>query len=260
MQYENIIVDGAGPVGWLTVNRPQQLNALNAAVLREMQAGVEQLANTDGVRALVLTGSGAKAFIAGADIKAMAAMDAAQAKNFVQLGHACMNAIERTPQPVIAMVNGFALGGGCEVALACDFIIASENAKLGLPEVTLGLFPGFGGTQRLLKLVGKARALELICTGRQLTAQEACAWGVVNRVVPQAELRGVVEALAVQIAKNSPAAVRAAKKVILQGLEGGLSAGLAAEQAAFPECFTTDDCTEGLAAFVERRAAQFTGR
>lgn len=260
MNYESIIVESAGAVGWLTVNRPAQLNALNAAVLREMQAGVEQLANTDGVRAIVLTGSGAKAFIAGADIKAMAAMDAVQAAAFVRLGHACMNAIERAPQPVIAMVNGFALGGGCEVALACDFIIASENAKLGLPEVTLGLFPGFGGTQRLLKLVGKARALELICTGRQLTAQEACEWGVVNRVVPQAELRGVVEALAGQIANNSPAAVRAAKKVIVQGLEGGLSAGLAAEQAAFPECFTTSDCKEGLTAFVERRVAQFTGR
>lgn len=258
--FANLLLHIEQHIAWITINRPQQLNALNADVLRELTTAVETCGRDPGVRVLVITGACEKAFVAGADIKAMAAMDAAQALDFCALGHRCMDTIAATPQPVIAMVNGFALGGGCELALACDFIYAADTARFALPEVTLGLFPGFGGTQRLTRVVGKAKALELICSGRQLKAQDAYEWGVVNRVVPAAELKPTVAALAAQIAQNSPAAIRLAKAVTLQAGERTLHDGLQHEQATFPECFHTDDRREGLAAFVEKRKPHFTGR
>ncbi len=256
----NLLLETKDHIAWITINRPQQMNALNAETLQEIRAAVEECAAQAEVRVLVLTGAGDKAFVAGADIKAMAAMEFEQAQAFCRLGHACMNAIERAPKPVIAMVNGFALGGGCELALACDWIYASDNARFALPEVTLGLFPGFGGTQRLARIVGKAKALELICSGRQLMAAEASAWGIVNKVVPFSELRGAVEQLAVTIARNSPAAIALAKEAVLGGCNGGLQAGLDLEQQIFPRCFQTQDRVEGLQAFVEKRKPNFTGR
>lgn len=247
-------------VAWMTINRIAQLNALNSAVLHALIAAVEECRRTPTVRVIVLTGAGDKAFVAGADIQAMAAMDAAQAREFCALGHRCMDGIAAAPQPVVAMVNGFALGGGCELALACDIIVAAEGAQFGLPEVSLGLFPGFGGTQRLPRLVGRARAMELICSGRRVSAAEACAWGLVNRVVNATDLKPTVAALATQIAANSPTAVRLAKTLIAQASEGSLRDGLEREQAAFPQCFHTADRHEGLAAFLEKRKPQFTGR
>lgn len=260
MELKNVILKNEEGIGWLIVNRPEQLNALNADTLRDITDGMRDLSTRSSVRVIILTGAGDKAFIAGADIKAMADMTAAQADEFVHLGHTCMDTIQNTPQPVIGMVNGYALGGGMEVALACDFLVASNNVRLGLPEVTLGLFPGFGGTQRLLRLVGRSRTMELISTGRQLNADEALAWGIVNRVVDSNELKNVVLEIATKISANSPVAIRTAKKVILAGCEKGLSDGLAAERDAFPQCFETGDCKEGLNAFLERRKPAFVGK
>jgi enoyl-CoA hydratase len=256
----NVVTSVEQHVAWITINRPEQLNALNAETLQDLTAAVRTAGDDETVRVVVITGAGEKAFIAGADIKAMAQMDVAGAQEFGQIGHACMNTIASTPKPVIAMVNGFALGGGCEVALACDFIYASENAVFGLPEVTLGLFPGFGGTQRLLGLVEKAKAMELIFTGRKLTAQEACEWGVVNRVVAQPELRATVEQLAKTIAANSPTAIRVAKHLMVTGEDLSLTDGLLNELKEFPTCFSSVDRTEGLQAFLERRKPAFTGK
>ncbi|MBI2342811.1 MAG: enoyl-CoA hydratase/isomerase family protein [Deltaproteobacteria bacterium] len=260
MNDPHLLIDIHDGIGWITVNRPVQLNALNAEILHALRAAMESLGANAEVRVVVLTGAGEKAFIAGADIRAMQAMDAEAARAFCRLGHACMSNIAALPKPVIAMVNGFALGGGLETALACDWIVAVEHAQFGLPEVTLGLFPGFGGTQRLRHAVGKARAMELIFTGRRLTAREAHAWGLVNTVVPAAELRNTVLDVARAIMANSPAAIRLAKRALLQGLNMGLSDGLHYEEEQFPKCFERDDCVEGLTAFVEKRRPVFTGK
>lgn len=255
----NILTEVVGNTGWLTINRPAQLNALSSETLQELIDGMKALRENSAVRVIVVTGAGEKAFVAGADIRAMRDMDAAAAETFATLGHACMRTLETTRQPVIAMVNGFALGGGCELALACDFIYAADSAVFGLPEVSLGLFPGFGGTQRLARMVGRAKAMEMIYTGRKLAAAEALAWGMVNAVVPASELRGVVETLAGKIARNSPFAIGLAKELIVGGGDAGLEGGLALERAAFGRCFESADCREGLTAFLEKRKAEFTG-
>ncbi len=249
-----------GSVVWLTINRPENLNALNAELLKALRDSFREFHGDSEARAIVLTGAGEKAFVAGADIKSMQKMDFAAARQFAALGHDCMNAIEATPCPVIAMVNGFALGGGLETALACDFIYAAEEAVFGLPEVTIGLFPGFGGTQRLMRLVGKARAMELIFSGRKFTASEGREWGVVNEVAPLAALRERVAKLTNRIAANAPVAIAQAKRVMLAGCDNGLTVGLKGEQDAFPACFMTRDRAEGLTAFVEKRRPVFVGK
>lgn len=247
-------------IGIVTLNRPEQLNSLNRTVLEELMTAVKSCEHNAQVRVVVLTGAGEKAFCAGADIKAMNDMDFAGADEFSRLGHQCMSAIENLGKPVIGMVNGFALGGGFELALACDFLYAADTAQLGLPETKIGLFPGFGGTQRLLRLVGRARAMELVFSGRKVKAAQAYEWGIVNKVVAKAELTAAVEATAKEIAANAPVAIQCAKRVMLKGQEMGLTAGLAFERETFPICFATQDSKEGFKAFIEGRPAVFQGK
>lgn len=260
MNYELLSVTVESSVAWITITREPQLNALNAQLLGELTEAVTSLDADSAVRCMVITGSGPKAFCAGADIKAMQQMSFEDAGEFVALGQRCMNTIDTAQTPIIGMVNGFALGGGAELALACHFLYASDNARFGLPEVTLGLFPGFGGTQRLLRAVGKGRTNDLIMTGRVIRADKAAQWGIFNDVVSQDELHATVTALAQSIVKNSPVAIRVAKKLIRGGADQALTEGLASEQKAFPDCFLSQDTKEGLAAFVEKRAANFPGQ
>ena len=242
------------------MSRPEALNAFNAEQMRAVIDAFDGLRNDDRVRVAILTGDGERSFAAGADIKAMAKMTADEGAAFGLLGHELSDAVERFSRPVIAAVNGFALGGGCEVALACDIRIASENAVFAQPEVTLGIPPGWGGSQRLTRLVGPGRAAELIYTGRRVNAAEALTLGIVNAVHPIAELMAAARALADAISKNSPRAVAQSKRLIRLALDGDIDAGLAAEVTAFGEAFKTDDQREGMGAFVEKRTATFTGR
>jgi enoyl-CoA hydratase len=207
-----------------------------------------------------MTGAGDKAFIAGADIEAMVEMDKNDASNFVHIGHDAMRTIEECTKPVIAMVNGYALGGGTETAMACDFVYASESAKFGLPEVSLGIFPGFGGTQRLPRYIGEQRAKELIFTGRMLTATDAYNWGIVNKVVPAEQLLEETIKLAHEIIKRGQVAVRLAKRAINQGMYQPLREGLEIERDTFIECFASSDRKEGMKAFIERREPEFKGK
>ena len=244
---------------WVTVERPEALNALTRATIEEMTAAFTRLRDDREVAVVLLTGAGEKAFIAGADIGELAKETPQSARESSLRGQAMCRAIEECGKPVVAVVNGYALGGGCEVALACHLRIASETARFGLPEVGLGIIPGYGGTQRLPRIVGKGIALEMIVTGRQVNAQEAHRIGLVNRVVPPAELRATAEALARDILKNGPLAVRAALTVALVGLEGPLRAGTDKEADAFGRIYETRDLREGLAAFLEKRKPNFTG-
>ncbi len=244
-------------VAWVTVDRQPALNALNAEVLSELTQTFNSLAEDATVRVVVLTGAGEKAFVAGADIAAMQKMSAADADKFIRLGQGCMDTIANSPMPVIALVNGFALGGGCELALACDWIIASNKALFGLPEVGLGLYPGFGGTQRLTRLVGPARAKEMIFTGRRLKAEEALAWGIANQVVPHEGLKMAAQVIAQQIAENSQFAIRAAKSAIDQGVDLPIHEGMTVEREGFTGLFDHPDRVEGLTAFLEKRKAKF---
>jgi enoyl-CoA hydratase len=255
---ENLIVESAGPLTRVTINRPKALNALNRATLEELAAVVA--APPPGMRVLVITGSGDKAFIAGADITEMAAIGPVEAEALSRLGHTVGGRIAELDAAVIAEVNGFALGGGCELMLACDFAIASDNARLGQPEVGLGVIPGFGGTTRLVRRVGLARAQQMVLSGEQLSAAEALAAGLVNEVVPRAELRARVDAIAERIAKNAPGAVALAKRSLRVGAETDLDTANAYEQQAFALCFTTQDQKEGMRAFVEKRKAAWSGR
>lgn len=260
MTYQNITVESKEGIGFLTVNRPKALNALNIDTLNEMRKGMGQLEVDDAVSVIIITGAGDKAFIAGADIAAMNEMNKNDARQFVQIGHDTMKAVEECVKPVIAMVNGYALGGGTETALACDFIYASENAKFGLPEVSLGIFPGFGGTQRLPRHIGRQRAKELIFTGKMISAVEACSWGIVNKVVPADKLLEEVMALAGEIMKKGQVAVRLAKKSVNMGTYQTLEEGLKIERDIFVECFATDDRKEGMAAFLAKRRPNFGGK
>jgi len=258
MAYENILVAREGFVATLTVNRPKSLNALNAKTLREMTGAVREIA--DHSRALILTGAGDKAFVAGADIAEMAPMTPWSAREFSELGHVLTALLEDIPCATIAAVNGYALGGGLELAVACDMIYASENAKLGLPEVTLGVTPGFGGTQRLVRLVGKLRAKEIIFTGEMVDAQTAARIGLVNSVVPQQELLDHCKKVAEKIAQRGPLAIGRAKRLVERGYDMPLRAANRQEAETFALLFDTQDRAEGMKAFLEKRPARFVGR
>ena len=261
-----VTVERADHIALITIQRPDKLNALSSAVLRDLAVAFQALLDptpggteTEQVRAAVLTGAG-RAFVAGADIAEMAAMTSAEALRFAASGHRLCALIEEAPFPVIAAVNGAALGGGCEIALACDFIYAAEGAKLGQPEVNLGVIPGFGGTQRLARRVGVARARELVYTGGIITAEQALTIGLVNAVHPAADLLQRARDTALEIASRGPLAVSAAKRVILRGEEADLPAANELEAQAFAALFGSEDQRAGMKAFLEKGKAVFTGR
>jgi enoyl-CoA hydratase len=259
MAYDNVLVEGAGAsLVTVTVNRPKVLNALDDATLRELTEAFAAL--PAATRCVILTGAGDKAFVAGADIAAMTGLSADEARAFAGRGHALAAAIEALPAPVIAAVNGFALGGGLELALACDFAIASANAKLGLPEVGLGIIPGFGGTQRLTRRIGIGRARALIYSGKVIGAEEALRIGLVNEVTPPADLMGAARGLAEAIAARAPLAVAAAKRATGEGADLPLAAALRLEGELFAGLFPTEDRKEGMQAFLEKRSPRFQGR
>lgn len=259
MAYTNLRIDREGPLAVLTLQRPP-LNALNSETLRGIRDALTSLAADSTVRVVVLTGGGEKAFAAGADIKEMASLDPLGAREFARLGQEVCNLLERMEKPTIAAINGYALGGGCELALACDIRIAAEGAVLGQPEVNLGIPPGFGGTQRLSRLVGRGRASELIFTGRQVEAREAASLGLVNRVVPRDKLLDEARELSRIILEKGPVGVALAKAALQQAEETGISQGLAFEGEAFSYAFSTEDQKEGMEAFLDKRKPQFKGR
>jgi enoyl-CoA hydratase len=259
---ETLEISRQGGLAVVTVNREKALNALSSMVMAELVLAAAELEGDPIVRVVALTGAGAKAFVAGADISEMAQMTAEQAASFVKKGSLVGTSIERSKKPWIAAVNGFAFGGGCELALCCDFIYASDSAQFGQPEVKLGVIPGLGGTQRLARRVGVAKAKELCMTGDTIDAHEALRIGLADAVVPAAELMPKVIKLAERIAANGPHAVAEVKRLVHEGQSLALDEALAAEQAAFAECFATEDQKEGMAAFLAkpRRAASFTGK
>jgi enoyl-CoA hydratase len=252
MEFKNIIFDKAS-IATLTVNRPTALNALNREVLEEMARVIREVRHDASVRVLIVTGAGDRAFVAGADIAAMSKMSAADGLDFSRLGHRVMESFEDLAIPVIAAVNGFALGGGLELALACDLIVASDKARFGQPEINLGLIPGFGGTQRLAHRIGHNKARELIMTGEMFDAPTALAWGLANQVVPAAELTEASRTLAKKIESKSAFALRQAKAALRAAFTMEEDAGLRFEQQAFGVVFSSEDRIEGTAAFVEKR-------
>ena len=259
--YENLLydLDAASGILTLTLNRPSKLNALNAATIEDIGAAVQRALDAPEVRGILLTGSGEKAFVAGADIAELAALTAAQARRAAERGQEVFCRIEESTKPVVAAVNGFALGGGCELAMACHLRVAAENARFGQPEVNLGLLPGYGGTQRLPQLVGRAKALELLLTADQLRADEALRLGLVNHVVPLAELLPFCRQLLAKILGKAPLAVGLVLECVNAHYAKGAD-GYAAEVKAFGQAFESDDFREGTTAFVEKRAAVFTGK
>jgi len=260
MNYENLTLEIKDRIARVTLNRPKVLNALNEATIREVHAVFDSLRENSDVGAVILTGSGEKAFVAGADINELAVMSPLGGEASSRLGQVAFAQIENLGKPVIAAINGFALGGGCELALACHMRFASENAKLGLPEVGLGIIPGYGGTQRLPRLVGLGRALELICTGRMIDAPEALRLGLVNAVLPLADLLPHCEKVAGEILAKGPIAVRFAMDAAIRGLETDLDHGLTQESVAFGLLSATEDMREGLKAFLEKRKPAFRGK
>lgn len=258
MDYRKLIVERQGRIGVVRINHPEALNALDTLVLRELGQAFDAFAADAGIDVVVLTGEG-RAFVAGADIAEMSAMTAAEGKAFGRLGADVFRKIELLPQPVIAAVNGFALGGGCELAMACDIRIASAKAKFGQPEVGLGITPGFSGTQRLPRLVGLSKAKELIYTAAVIPADEALRIGLVNKVVAPEALMDEALALAATIASKARLAVRYAKEAINRGIETDIETGIAVEASLFGLCFATADQKEGMAAFLQKRKPDFTG-
>jgi enoyl-CoA hydratase/carnithine racemase len=260
MNFENILFARKGSVAYITVNRPKVLNALNMATMEELRAAFHEIKQDAGVRVVILTGAGEKAFIAGADITELAKNDPVSAKAYTQRGQSVLNLIENLGKPVIACINGFALGGGCEIAMACTMRLASENAKLAQPEVKLGIIPGYGGTQRLPRLVGRGRAMQLVLTGEMISAEEAYRIGLVNEVTAPAELIPRAEAVAQKIIANAPLAVEYIIEAVNKGMEMPLAEGLYLEATLFGVACASDDMKEGTAAFLEKRQAQFKGR
>lgn len=252
MEYKNILTESKDGIGIIKINRPQQLNALNIETIHELNDVAHQWSRDDKIKVMIITGEG-KAFVAGADIAEMKDMTKQQAIDFSEMGQKVFSLIESQDKPVIAAVNGFALGGGCELAMACDIRIASDKAKLGQPEVNLGIIPGFAGTQRLSRMVGTAKAKELILTGEMIDAQTALDIGLFNRVVPHDDLINVCMDMAKKIASKGPTAVRLAKRVISRGVETDFATGSSFEVDAFGECFASGDAKEGMNAFLEKR-------
>jgi enoyl-CoA hydratase len=260
MPYQNLLVDDLDAVRRITLNRPDKLNALDRLTLDELHAAFADTAASGAIRAVVLTGAGPKAFVAGADIAEMNTLTPLQARDFSRHGQALMTRIERLGKPVVAMVNGFALGGGLELAMACHLRIAADTAKLGQPEVNLGLLPGFGGTQRLLRLVGRGATLELCLLGQNIDAARALQLGLVTRVVAAAELEAETMKVAQQLAQAAPQALRGVLDAVLVGGEAALDAGLDYETQAFALAFSSEDMREGTTAFLARRKPAFVGR
>jgi enoyl-CoA hydratase len=260
MTFENLLLEKKSSIAYVTVNRPKVLNALNMATMEELRAAFTDIKNDAAIRVAILTGAGEKAFIAGADIGELAVQDAVAGKEYTHRGQSVLDLIENLGKPVIACINGFALGGGCEIAMACTIRLASDNAKLGQPEVKLGIIPGLGGSQRLPRLVGKGIAMQLVTTGEMITAQEAHRIGLVNEVTAPAELVRRAEAIAQKIIANGPLAVQFAMEAVNKGLEMPLAEGLYLEATLFGVCCATEDKKEGTKAFLEKRPAQFKGR
>jgi len=259
MAYNTIIFKIRENIATITFNRPEILNALNEEALKEFSNALDEIHANEDIRVLILTGAGEKSFIAGADIKQFLTFNTLKAKSFSEMGRVLMNKLQELSIPVIAAVNGFALGGGCEVALACDFIYASENAMFGLPEITLGIIPGFGGTQRLPRLVGESMAKELIFTGKMIPAEEAKNMGLANKVCSQEQLMDDVIKTAKIIASKGKVSLRAAKQAINNGMNVDLTTGCSIEIDAFALCFTSPDVKEGASAFLEKRKPDFKG-
>jgi enoyl-CoA hydratase/carnithine racemase len=258
--FANVLYEKRGAVATVTVNRPKVLNALNRATWLDLRAAFEDARDDAAVRGVILTGTGDKAFVAGADITELAHLSAVEAEASSRSGQAALDLIENLGKPVIAAINGFALGGGCETAMACTIRIAAPHAKFGQPEVKLGLLPGGGGTQRLPRLIGKGRALQLILTGGMIGAEEAHRIGLVNEIVPAAELIQRAEAILHEIAANGPVAVRYALEATNKGMDMSQSEGLALEASYFGLCAGTEDKKEGTSAFLDKRTPQFRGR
>ena len=259
MNFSSLDFKTEGPIGVLSVKRPEALNALNKQVLADLDSALTKLEATTDIRALIITGSGEKAFVAGADIKEMEDINPSQSTEFARRGQSVFSRLENLKIPSIAAVNGFALGGGLELALACDFILASNKAKLGLPEVSLGLIPGYGGTQRLARHCGQQVAKLFVLTGDMFSAEQCLSFGLVTQVVEPQDLMAEAMKRAQSIAKRSPVAVRLAKEAISKGFDLSLKEGLALEAELFQKTFSSNDKTEGVKAFIEKRAPQFKG-
>jgi enoyl-CoA hydratase len=259
MNYENVLFEIQDGVGVMTFNRPKVLNALNPSTLDEVAAVMSRVAQDDAIRVLILTGAGDKAFVAGADINEFLGFNPLSAMLFAEKGQGIFFAIEHLPKPVIACVNGFALGGGCEIAMSCDFIYASDKARFGQPEVNLGLIPGFGGTQRLSRLVGRAKAKEMCMTGEMIDAQQAKELGLVAKVFPADQLFAETMKVARTLASKSMSVLNAIKKVINSGVDVDLKNACTLEAQAFGVCFGMQDMREGVTAFLEKRKPQFKG-
>jgi enoyl-CoA hydratase len=260
MDWNNILLEKENGIAVLTINRPKVLNALNGETLQEIDAAMEQLGNDDEVRVVIITGAGDKAFVAGADIAFMQTLKPLEARNFSRLGQKVFSKIENLSKPVIAAVNGFALGGGCELSMACDIRIAAENAKLGQPEVNLGVIAGFGGTQRLTRLVNPGMAKEILFTADMYDAEAAHRMGLVNHVVPTGELMNFCKNMANRIAARGPVAVQLTKEAINDGLEMDLEKGFAHEADLFGVVFSTEDRDEGISSFLGKKKPEFKGR
>jgi len=260
LKFENLLYEKKNNIAYVTLNRPKVLNALNHATWNDLRVAFDDARNDETVRGVILTGAGDKAFIAGADISELATVTAVKAEESSSYGQDVLNLIENLGKPVIAAINGFALGGGCETAMACTIRLAVEHAKFGQPEVKLGLLPGGGGTQRLPRLVGKGRALQLILSGGMINAAEAYRIGLVNEVVPAADLLPRAEAILKEIFSNAPLAVKYSIEAVNKGLETTQAEGLALEASFFGLCAGTEDKQEGTRAFLEKRAPQFQGR
>ena len=260
MPYDNVILEKEDSIGILYINRPQAMNALNIATIQEIGQAVDEVKRDEEIKVLIVTGAGDKAFVAGADIIGFMGLSSAQARYYSDEGEQIFRKLDVLEKPVIAAVNGFALGGGCELALACDIRLASDKAVFGLPEVSLGVIPGYGGTQRLPRLIGEGRAKELTFTAGTINAAEAYRVGLVNHVYPAAELMEQARKLARQIMKNAPLSVGYSKLAIGQGLQGDLESGLRIESDFFGLCVASEDMKEGTQAFVEKRKPQFKGQ
>jgi len=260
MSYENILLEKKNSIAYVTVNRPKVLNALNMATMEELRAAFHDIKSDKSIRVVIFTGAGEKAFIAGADIAELAKQDAVTGKEYTHRGQSVLNLIENLGKPVIACLNGFALGGGCEIALACTMRLASDTAKLGQPEVKLGIIPGYGGSQRLPRLVGKGLAMQMVLAGEMITAQEAHRIGLVNEVTAPADLIPRAEAIAAKIIANAPLAVQYAMEAVNKGMEMTLAEGLYLEAVLFAVACSSEDTKEGTTAFLEKRPAVFKGK